>query len=245
MERHGEDSHRNRLIIHRDKAIVLLDETLELKGLAKDLDGKLPIEEVQDLYSSFLFDLMSQLVNLSSTSILLCSENYLDRNRWFGAFGGKAELRLLTTEDDANFNIAESLFSEGYRRLVFVNCFNPIAPLPEIQVAFQLLQLEDDTVVLGPAEERRWYLLGIKNLHPALLERLVVGSREGIDDVVKAICGLDVLTFTVQLRYAINSISSIERLRKEIQLRIRENQPYPHKTRERFFQLEHKYNLMM
>jgi hypothetical protein len=228
----------------RDKAIILLDGALEAKRLAKDLDGKLPVEEVQDLYSGFLFDLMSQLVNLSSTSILLFSENYLDRNRWFGGFGSKAELRLLTTEDDANFNIAESVFSEGYRRLVFVNCFNPIAPLREIQVAFQLLQLEDDIVVLGPTDERSWYLVSIKNLHAAPLRHLYAGSHDGLDDIIKAICSVDVLTFTVQPRYAVNSISNMARLRKEIESQVVGNQPFPHKTRERLFQLERKYGLL-
>jgi hypothetical protein len=228
----------------RDKAIVLLDGALEAKLLAKELDKKLPAEEVQDLYSGFLFDLMSQLVNLSSTSIILFSENYLDRNRWFGAFGSRAELRLLTTEGDGNYDIAESLFLEGYRRLVFVNCFNPIAPLREIQIAFQLLQLEDDIVVVGPTDERSWYLISIKNLHAAPLKHVLAGSRDGLDDIIKAICGIDVLTFTLQPRYAVNSISNMARLKKEIESQVVGNQPFPHKTRERLFQLERKYGLL-
>jgi hypothetical protein len=227
-----------------DKAIVLLDGALEAKRLAKQLDGRLPTEEVQDLYSSFLFDLMSQLTNLSSTSIFLYSENYLERNRWFSMFGGKAELRLLTAEDDENLHIAESLFSDGYRRLVFLNCLSPIAPLREIQVAFQLLQLEDDIVVLGPTDERSWYLVGIKNLHSAPLKYLYADSREALEDIIKATCRLDVLALTVQPRYAVNSISNIERLRKEIESQIVAHQPFPRKTRDRLIQWERKYGLL-
>jgi hypothetical protein len=115
--------------------------------------------------------------------------------------------------------------------------------LHEIQVTFHLVQFEDDLVVLSLTEEQSWYLVGMKNPHAALLERLFVGSHEGLDDLIKAICSLDALVLTVRSQYAVNSISNIERLRKEIELRIRQNQSFPHKTRERLFHLEQKYRL--
>jgi hypothetical protein len=226
-----------------DKAVVLLDGTLDNEGVARDLVGKIPIEEVRTLHSSFLFDLLSQLINLSSTSIFLYSDNYLDRNRWFGAFAGKAELRPLPTEEPG-LHVSEALFSEGYRKLVFLGCHNPIAPLREIQVAFHLLQLEDDTVVIGPTEDQGWYLAGIKSLQEPLLQKLPFGSQHRFDDLIKTVCDLNVMALTISSRYDIVTIPDIERLRKEIEARIRDNQTFPHKSRERFFQLEQEYNLL-
>jgi hypothetical protein len=97
-------------MIYGDKAIVLLDEALELERFAIDLKGMYPIDELHTLYTNFLFDLINQLVNLSSTSVFLFTENYLDRNRWFGAFAGRAELRSFPSKHDATLHVAESLF---------------------------------------------------------------------------------------------------------------------------------------
>jgi hypothetical protein len=226
-----------------DKAIVLLDRALDRERLGKDLTIKIPIEELRILYSSFLFDLLSQLINLSSTSILLYTDNYLDRNRWFGAFADKAELRPLPTEDPC-LHISEALFSEGYRKLVFLGCHNPIAPLHEIQVAFHLLQLEDDSVVIGPTEKQGWYLVAVRTLHEPLLQKLSFDSQGGLDDVMKIVCGLNAMAFTTSSYYDVATIPDIQRLQEEIETRIRNNQTFPHKTRERFFHLEQEYNLL-
>jgi hypothetical protein len=227
----------------REKAVVLLDGATENERLAKNLAIKIPVEEFRILYSSFLFDLLSQLINLSSTSIFLYSDNYLERNRWFGAFADRAELRPLPTEEPC-LHISEALFSEGYRRLVLLGCHNPIAPLHEIQVAFHLLQLEDDSVVIGPTEKQGWYLVAVRTLHEPLLQKLPFGTQGGLDDVMRMVCGLNAMAFTTSPRYDVATIPDIERLRKEIEARIRENQTFPHKTRERFFHLEQEYNLL-
>jgi hypothetical protein len=227
----------------REKAIVLLDAALENERLAKNLARKIPIEELRILYSSFLFDLLSQLINLSSTSIFLYTDNYLDRNRWFGAFADRAELRPLPTEEPCLL-ISEALFSDGFRRLVFLGCHNPIAPLQEIQVAFHLLQLEDDSVVIGPTENQGWYLVAVRTHHEPLLQKLTLGFHQRFDDVMRTVCGLNAMAFTTCSHYDIATIPDIARLRKEIEARIRDNQTFPHKTRERFFHLEQEYNLL-
>jgi hypothetical protein len=226
-----------------EKAVVLLDGALENERLAKDIAIKIPTEEFRILYSSFLFDLLSQLVNLSSTSVVLYSDNYLDRNRWFGAFADRAELRLLPTEDPCLI-ISDTLFSEGYRKLIFLGCQNPIAPLREIQVAFHLLQLEDDAVVIGPTENQGWYLVAVRTLHEPLLRRLPIGTQGRFDDLMRTICGLDAMAFTTSSRYGVATVPDLERLKKEIEARIRNNQTFPHKTRERFFHLEKEYNFL-
>ena len=227
-------------MIQRDKAIVLLDDATEVESLAEGLSARISLDEFQALYTSFLIDLLSQLVNLSSTSIFLFTEYYLERNRWFKSLGSRAELRLLPTEEEVSLHIAESLFAEGYRRLLFLTCRNPIAPMQEIQTTFHLLQLEDDVIVVGPTEDRDWYIAGIKSLHIPLLKELDLHSRDRYDQVLKAICNLDVLTFALQPRYDVVSAPDIERLRREIETRIIESQPYPQKTRDQFFQLGKK-----
>ena len=113
----------------------------------------------------------------------------------------------------------------------------------EIQFAFHLLQLEDDTVVVGPTEDRGWYLAGIKSLHAPFLKELGARPAAYYDDVLKAICKLDAMTFPLQARYDVVSVSDLERLRKDIELRITEKQPIPQKTMEQFFRQEQKFSL--
>ena len=53
-------------MIYSDKAIVLLDEALELERFAIDLKGMFPIDELHTPYTSFLVDLLSRLGTLTS-----------------------------------------------------------------------------------------------------------------------------------------------------------------------------------
>jgi hypothetical protein len=61
---------------------------------------------------------------------------------------------------------------------------------------------------------------------------------------MRTICGLDAMAFTTSSRYDVATVPDLERLKKEIEARIRNNQTFPHKTRERFFHLEKEYNFL-
>ena len=232
-------------MIPRDKALVLFDEMQELEQLTKDFDPQFMPEDSQELYVSFLSDLMVQLANLSPTSIFFFTDNYLDRNRWFSSIGGNAELRLLPGEDKPCLQITEALFSEGYRRLLFLTSLNPFAPIRGIQTAFQLLQLEDDVVVVGPTQRQSCYLLGIKTLHSGLMTEYDPRSSRNHDDAIRAICKLNVSTFTVEEWHDIVSLSDIERLMRETAKQALGNRPFPRRTREYLLYLEEKYNFLI
>lgn len=227
----------------RDKAIVLFDEAHEIERLAKHFVPRFSSEEFQELYRCFLFDFVSQLVNFSSVSTFLYTGNYMEHNRRFGTFGQKAELRLMPSDQDGTVQILDSLFSDGYRRILILTFLNPIAPMQAIQTAFQLLQLEEDVVVLGPTQTQSLYLLGLKTLHDGFIKDFDPRFSRDYDEAVKAACKLDAAPLTVEEWYDVLSMPELERLHRDILRQIRENQPYPRRTREWLMQLDEKYKL--
>jgi glycosyltransferase A (GT-A) superfamily protein (DUF2064 family) len=226
-----------------DKAIVLLDDAARLRVSPENFGEALSSDDMHALYSGFLVDFLNQLAAFSTMSIFLYSEDYLGRNQLLTSISAKTEIRLHPGGLTAGSTIADSLFSEGYRKLVFLTCKNPLAPLREIQIAFQLLELEDDVVVVGPTEDGNWYLLAVKALHEKLLEKLSCDSTGSCEELLKAACELDVMTFVVQSKYDVVSRSAMYRLQNEIEARIGGHLPFPRKTRELLFTLEGKYNL--
>lgn len=227
----------------RDKAIVLFDEAHEIERHASNFVPKLSSEEFQELYRCFLFDFVSQLMNFSSVYAFLYTQNYEEHNRWFETFRQKAELRPMPSDEDGTLQILDSLFSDGYRRILILRFLNPIVPMRAIQMAFQLLQLEDDVVVLGPTQTQRLYLLGLKTLHDGFFKDFDPRISRDYDEAVKAACKLDAAPLTVEEWYDVLSIPELERLHKDILRQIKENQPYPRRTREWLMQLEEKYKL--
>lgn len=61
------------------------------------------------------------------------------------------------------FNVCVDMRSKGYRRLVISSSDSPHLPVGVVRQAFELLNRRD--VVLGPAEDGGYYLIGL-HLHP-------------------------------------------------------------------------------
>ncbi len=229
--------------MQRDRAILLFDDVHEMERLAGKFVPQLSAGDFRELYNAFLSDFVSQLVNFSSVQTFLYTDNYMEQNRWFAALGKRGELRLMPDDEDSTLQILDSLFTDGYRRILILSFLNPIAPMRAIQTAFHLLQLEDEVVVLGPTQEHQLYLLGFKSLHEDFIKEFDPRLGHAYDDAVRALCKLDVSALSVEEWYDVLSISDLTRLRNDILKQVTENLPYPRRTREWLMHLEQKYEL--
>jgi rSAM/selenodomain-associated transferase 1 len=62
------------------------------------------------------------------------------------------------------------LMEGGYARVVALNSDGPTLPLEYIRQAFAALDASPVDVVLGPSEDGGYYLIGLKQPHPALFQ---------------------------------------------------------------------------
>jgi len=64
----------------------------------------------------------------------------------------------------------EDLISLGYDSLCLIDSDSPTLPVAFLRAAVSALALPGDRVVLGPAKDGGYYLIGLKTIHPNLFE---------------------------------------------------------------------------
>lgn len=102
--------------------------------------------------------------------------------------GGEALLRplmpsafafLLQTGRDLGavlLGATNALLERGYQGVLLVNGDSPTLPVRMLVQAIEALQGADDRVVLGPASDGGYYLIGLKRLHGRLFEEVNWGA---------------------------------------------------------------------
>ncbi len=134
----------------------------------------LSLDEATELYRCFLFDSVVRACALADVHLCLAFTpsdsaplfrellpfplHYLPQR---GASLGEREA-----------NVFIDLLSVGYENVVIVGSDIPTLPLPHLQEAFTLLTDPQHDVVIGPSEDGGYYLLGARQLHPALFEHI-------------------------------------------------------------------------
>lgn len=82
------------------------------------------------------------------------------------------DFRLLCQQDAelgrVLFSSSEQLFAQGYAHVVLVNADSPTLPVNRLTAALDALSAPGDRVVLGPAVDGGYYLIGLKHPHAHL-----------------------------------------------------------------------------
>ena len=74
-------------------------------------------------------------------------------------------------------------WNEGFRKLVFIGTDSPVLGIEDLQAAFQAL--DQSEVVLGPATDGGYYLIGFSTLLPALFSGISWGTSEVFRETVQ------------------------------------------------------------
>ena len=87
-----------------------------------------------------------------------------------------AEIRLLPSRrlglKESLLDAAEELLAAGYGAVCLVNADSPTLPTAALVDAAKSLRVPGDRVVLGPASDGGYYLIGLKALHVAVFEHI-------------------------------------------------------------------------
>lgn len=72
--------------------------------------------------------------------------------------------------------VFETLFDQGYARVVLIGTDMPTLPLGHLEEAFSLL--DEHPVVLGPAMDGGYYLIGLRTMIPEIFEGIEWGTNQ-------------------------------------------------------------------
>jgi len=116
----------------------------------------------------------------------------------------------------ALFDAAEDLLAAGYGSACLVNADSPTLPTSALVAAAQELAAPGDRLVLGPAEDGGYYLIGLKQPHRRLFEDIAWSTglvyRQTLDRAAEI--GLDSLTLPGW--YDVDDADSLRRLVDEL-----------------------------
>ncbi len=105
-------------------------------------------------------------------------------------------------------------FREGTGHIVVLGSDSPTLPKEVVDEAFD--HLERAKVVLGPAEDGGYYLLGCSEWIPELFQNIPWGSSEVLEKTVAALGARNLEADTLIPWYDIDRATDLEKLREEI-----------------------------
>ena len=109
-------------------------------------------------------------------------------------------------------NAFDELLHLDYKKVIIVG--SDLLDLDEQIIEEAIQKLDDNDVVLGPAEDGGYYLLGMKQLHPAIFKNKAWGT-----ETVREATMLDLKNKAVSLLKTLNDIDTFNDMKHYNQLK--------------------------
>lgn len=177
------------------------------------LIGELGIDDGAGLRIALLRDTLDSVSSLP-----------VDKAVLFTPAESEAEMRALTpfpavflpqrgaTIGDRMRDGARDLLSTGFDGVVLIGSDLPTLPASHISAAFELLARERQTVVLGPAEDGGYYLIGLRQAPSELFDDIPWGTSVVLQRTLEAARAAGVRVEVVPTWYDVDSVEDLHRL---------------------------------
>jgi rSAM/selenodomain-associated transferase 1 len=107
---------------------------------------------------------------------------------------------------------AEDLLAAGYGSVCLVNADSPTLPTGALVAAARALAPPGDRLVLGPADDGGYYLIGLKDVHRRLFEDIAWSTERVFRQTLERAAELGLDTVTLQGWYDVDDVASLRRL---------------------------------
>jgi rSAM/selenodomain-associated transferase 1 len=136
--------------------------------------------EAAELYRCFLLDKIAQVDGLPRTSPVVSYTPTASRP-WFAAATPPHFILIPQRGDDLGARLRftfEQLFAQGYAQVLVIDSDTPTLPTAYLEQALRLIAARENDVVLGPTEDGGYYLIGLRQTHGELFERMPWSTSE-------------------------------------------------------------------
>jgi len=153
-------------------ALILFLKYPEPGKVKTRLGAELGFELAAKLYELFIKQTFELAQNCSAQQIFVAYEP-IDRKDEFAEFVPK-KFAIFPQEGknlgERMLNAFKDAFARGYKNVAILGSDSPTLPLENIDDAFEKLSKSD--LVLGPAEDGGYYLIGLNKAHCGLFENI-------------------------------------------------------------------------
>lgn len=113
-------------------------------------------------------------------------------------------------------NATRDLLARGYESICLINSDSPTLPTKLLSSAVSALEPAGDRVVLGPAEDGGYYLIGLKRPHENLFDRIAWSTSDVLAHTVERAKQLSLDVVMLPAWYDIDDAAALERLCDEL-----------------------------
>lgn len=117
---------------------------------------------------------------------------------------------------DKLYNALADLLAEGFESAAIMDADSPTLPRSYLVQAFSELSRPGDRVVLGPASDGGYYLIGIKRPHRPLFDRITWSTERVLEETLERAREIEIETVLLPEWYDVDSVAEFERLKREI-----------------------------
>jgi rSAM/selenodomain-associated transferase 1 len=114
------------------------------------------------------------------------------------------------------YDAAEELLAAGYGAVCLVNSDSPTLPTAILVQAVQALCAPGDRVVLGPAEDGGYYLIGVKRPHARLFDGIAWSTPLVFGQTVERAREIGLEPVVLPAWYDVDDVDSLQRLDDEL-----------------------------
>ena len=183
-------------------------------GKVKSRLGKtIGYQESADLYHCFIKDIITRCSNVADKRTLCYSPDTIDSSTWFKKLAGDDYDLWLQPEVDLGsrmISFVQVEFDQQADKVVIIGTDSPSLPLHFIEEAF--LKLNQADVVIGPATDGGFYLIGFSNSELPDLFTVNWSSSTVLEETVEIISQKKLSLDLLSPWYDIDSVDDLQLL---------------------------------
>ncbi len=126
------------------------------------------------------------------------------------------------------YHATEDLLAASYGAACLVNADSPTLPTAFLAEAARALAMPGDRVVLGPAADGGYYLIGLKQPHKRLFEEIAWSTEHVLRQTTERAAEIGLATVTLPVWYDVDDVASLRRLIDDLDGADRTGYPAPH-----------------
>lgn len=200
-----------------NRTLVIMAKAPKPGTVKTRLADSLPSPAVTALYRCLLEDTLALAASLTSVDIaVMCPES--DQAELAHLLGNTVQVVAQKGEGLAAglTSVFRHFTAAGRQHVIAFNSDSPHLAPSVLDSAFEILATHD--VVVGPAHDGGYYLVGAKASHPALFESDRMGTRSALDRLLTRTKLLELSTGFTEPFYDIDVANDLIRLSRELRL---------------------------
>ena len=181
------------------------------------LTPPLTSKEASVLSACFLRDTANNVTDQSADGVIVFTP--AEKRKSFDGIVPKSFQLLAQRGEslgDRLLNATTDLLAAGYDSICLINSDSPTLPPAILLSAIEALAPEGDRLVLGPAEDGGYYLIGLKKPHRLLFDRIAWSTSEVLAHTVERAKQISLPIVLLPKWYDIDDAVTLDRLCREL-----------------------------